>query len=48
MSVLGRSQLVDFGEMLCGTVDVTNPDAYNWYKGVIKVICLFNNISLIL
>ena len=37
-SVLGSSQLVDFGEMYCGTVDVTYPEAYNWYKSVIKVI----------
>ena len=25
--------------MLCGTVDVTNPDAYDWYKGVVQVKC---------
>ena len=27
---------VDFGEFDCGIVDLTNPDAFNWYKGVIK------------
>jgi len=26
----------DFGEFLCGLVDFTNPDAFEWYKGVIK------------
>lgn len=28
--------LVDFGEFNCGIVDLTNPDAFNWYKGIIK------------
>jgi alpha-glucosidase len=26
----------DFGEFYCGIVDLTNPDAFNWYKNVIK------------
>ncbi|WP_082235511.1 alpha-glucosidase [Halobacillus massiliensis] len=29
--------LVDFGEFDCGIVDLTNPDAFNWYKKVIQV-----------
>ena len=24
--------LNDFGEFFCGTIDLTNPDAYQWYK----------------
>nr|CAB3248268.1 probable glucan 1,3-alpha-glucosidase [Phallusia mammillata] len=32
----GKTQLVDFGEFDCGTVDLTNPDAYKWYKNVLK------------
>uniref|UniRef100_H2YA46 Glycoside hydrolase family 31 N-terminal domain-containing protein n=1 Tax=Ciona savignyi TaxID=51511 RepID=H2YA46_CIOSA len=32
----GKTQVVDFGEMECGTVDLTNPKAYEWYKQVIK------------
>lgn len=27
---------VDFGEFDCGIVDLTNPDAFNWYKNIIK------------
>lgn len=26
---------IDFGEFLCGAVDLTNPEAFAWYKGVI-------------
>ena len=26
----------DFGEFYCGIVDLTNPDAFNWYKEIIK------------
>jgi len=26
----------DFGEFYCGIVDLTNPQAFEWYKGVIK------------
>ena len=29
----GNTFLLDFGEFYCGIVDMTNPDAYNWYKG---------------
>ncbi|WP_367567332.1 alpha-glucosidase [Lacrimispora sp.] len=33
----GSDYLVDFGEFYCGVVDLTNPEAYEWYKnGVIK------------
>lgn len=28
----GSDYLVDFGEFYCGVVDLTNPDAYNWFK----------------
>jgi alpha-glucosidase len=28
--------LVDFGEFDCGIVDLTNPKAFDWYKGIIK------------
>ncbi|WP_281658572.1 alpha-glucosidase [Halobacillus sp. Cin3] len=29
--------LVDFGEFDCGIVDLTNPDAFEWYKRVIQI-----------
>ncbi|RBW67368.1 alpha-glucosidase [Bacillus taeanensis] len=32
----GEDYLVDFGEFYCGVVDFTNPEAYEWYKEVIK------------
>ncbi|WP_375748613.1 alpha-glucosidase [Vibrio sp. HN007] len=32
----GSKYVVDFGEFYCGVVDFTNPDACEWYKGVIK------------
>ncbi len=28
----GSDYLVDFGEFYCGVVDLTNPDAYKWFK----------------
>ncbi|KAL8589435.1 hypothetical protein ACOMHN_021587 [Nucella lapillus] len=28
----GQTFVNDFGEFFCGTIDLTNPDAYNWYK----------------
>lgn len=28
----GTEYLVDFGEFYCGVVDLTNPDAYEWFK----------------
>ncbi|KAI8498917.1 hypothetical protein Bbelb_233700 [Branchiostoma belcheri] len=32
----GQSYLQDFGGFYCGTVDLTNPEAYGWFKGVLK------------
>lgn len=32
----GSDYLVDFGEFYCGVVDLTNPEAYNWFKDIIK------------
>lgn len=32
----GSDYVVDFGEFYCGVVDFTNPEACEWYKGVIK------------
>lgn len=32
----GSDYLVDFGEFYCGVVDFTNPEAYDWFKGIIK------------
>jgi len=32
----GSEYVVDFGEFYCGVVDFTNPEACEWYKGVIK------------
>lgn len=32
----GDSYKEDFGEFLCGIVDLTNPKAFNWYKNKIK------------
>ncbi|KEY58598.1 alpha-xylosidase [Serratia sp. DD3] len=32
----GSKYVVDFGEFECGVVDFTNPEACEWYKGVIK------------
>lgn len=29
----GQTYVQDFGEFSCGTVDLTNPAAYNWLKG---------------
>lgn len=31
----GSDYLVDFGEFDCGVVDLTNPDAFDWFKNVI-------------
>lgn len=31
----GSEYLVDFGEFYCGVVDLTNPDAYEWFKQII-------------
>ena len=30
----GDPFITDFGEFNCGTVDLTNPKARNWYKGM--------------
>ncbi len=35
-SLDGQDYLVDFGEFDCGVVDLTNPEAYNWFKELIK------------
>lgn len=32
----GENYFVDFGEFLCGIVDLTDEKAFAWYKGVIK------------
>ncbi|WP_161628757.1 alpha-glucosidase [Budvicia aquatica] len=32
----GEDYHVEFGEFYAGVVDLTNPDAYDWFKGVIK------------
>lgn len=32
----GKDYLLDFGEFYAGTVDLTNPAAFAWYKDVIK------------
>ena len=32
----GSDYLFDFGEFDCGVVDLTMPEAFEWYKGVIK------------
>ena len=32
----GEAYKEDFGEFFCGIVDLTNPDAFNWYKNKIK------------
>ena len=32
----GSDYLFDFGEYDCGVVDLTMPEAFEWYKGVIK------------
>lgn len=32
----GSDYLFDFGEYDCGVVDLTMPEAFDWYKGVIK------------
>ena len=32
----GSDYLVDFGEFWCGVVDLTNPEAFAWFKEIIK------------
>jgi alpha-glucosidase len=32
----GDDYLVEFGEFYGGVVDLTNPEAYDWFKEVIK------------
>ena len=31
----GSDYLVDFGEFYCGVVDLTNPEAFEWFKDII-------------
>nr|XP_006819720.1 PREDICTED: uncharacterized protein LOC100369482 [Saccoglossus kowalevskii] len=33
----GDTYVADFGEFFCGTLDFTNPDAYEWYKNEIII-----------
>lgn len=37
--------LVDFGEFDCGIVDFTNPEAFEWFKDVIKTNMIDFNLS---
>ena len=32
----GEAYIADFGEFFCGTMDLTNPKAMEWYKQIIK------------
>lgn len=32
----GEIYLIDFGEFYCGGVDLTNPEAFEWFKDIIK------------
>ena len=32
----GSDYVMDFGQFDTVTVDLTNPEAYNWYKGMFK------------
>ena len=32
----GETYQVDFGEFYCGVVDFTNPEAFEWFKNIIK------------
>ncbi len=32
----GKPYLIDFGQFTCGSVDFTNPAAFEWYKDIIK------------
>ena len=36
LSADGGDYLVDFGEFYCSVVDLTNPEAFEWYKDCIK------------
>ncbi len=36
----GSEYLVDFGEFNCGVVDLTNPEAFEWFKSIIKTYTL--------
>ncbi|MDZ5711393.1 alpha-glucosidase [Jeotgalibacillus haloalkalitolerans] len=41
----GDTYLVDFGEFYCGVVDFTNPEAFEWYKQVIKTYLIDFGLS---
>ncbi|XP_071840077.1 sulfoquinovosidase-like isoform X1 [Apostichopus japonicus] len=32
----GQTYLIDYGEFFCGIVDLTSPEAFDWYKAKIK------------
>lgn len=34
----GQTLIKDFGEFYCGTLDLTYPDAVQWYKGEIATV----------
>ncbi|SKA93665.1 alpha-glucosidase [Caloramator quimbayensis] len=41
----GSEYVIDAGEFYVGIVDLTNPDAFNWYKGIIKKYMIDFGIS---
>lgn len=44
-TVDGDTYKEDFGEFYCGIVDLTNEDAFNWYKDIIKTNIIDLGIS---
>jgi len=36
LSEEGDEYLIDFGEFFCGAIDLTNSEAYDWFKEIIK------------
>ena len=45
-NITNQPYLTDFGEFYAATVDLTNPDAYNWYKGKNFHISVFENAGM--